>query len=99
MTDTKSLDVQIAEKELEIEKLKAEAAALKAKASFQEFPKHVQVPVAPYVDKPTQTVVVNSAAEEKAALASAQHTGETAAQYDARLKAEAAKAKSEADKK
>lgn len=102
--DTVNVDAKIAEYEAMIEKLKAEKVKLEAQKNHVEYPKMIQVPVAPYVDRPrTQTVTVNSAEEERAALAGAQKSGETDAQYEARLKAEAAakaaKAKAEADKK
>jgi hypothetical protein len=64
----KSLDEQVAEKEVEIEKLKAERDALKA-LNISKYPKHIQVPAPPPGPPvPTVTVTVNSEAEEKAAL-------------------------------
>jgi hypothetical protein len=95
----KSVDIQIADLEAQIAKLKAEKYLLEH--PIQEYPKAIQVPDPKSVlGVPTVTIVVNSAAEEKAALSghSAQHVGESAAQYDARVKAEAAAEKLAADK-
>lgn len=63
----KSVDAQIADLEEQIVELKAKKALLEH--PIQEYPKHIQVPdpVQP-AGVPTKTIVVNSAAEEKAAL-------------------------------
>jgi len=67
MAKAVSVDVQIADLEAQIAKLKAEKHALEH--PVQEYPKHIQVPdpVQP-AGVPTKTVIVNSADEEKAAL-------------------------------
>lgn len=72
----RTIDEQIADKEAEIVKLKAEQEKLKAEKA-PKYPKHVQVPDVYPVTPRTHTVVVNSEAEEKAALASPKAAAKT----------------------
>lgn len=89
--DGRPEDVQVAEHEAVIEKLRLKAEELKQKAAFREFPKWVRDPTDPTGQR--GTTVVN--AEEEAAVLDGHRKGEESA--DQKRKSEEIRAKEKLD--